>query len=89
MKTKVKLFIGHDTKQSGVCDTCRLSIEDNSSIEVQTIHLSSVQACGYYWREQAVGSTEFAFTRFLTPYLKGFYGYAIFLIVTLFGIVIH
>lgn len=78
MKESVKLFVGHDTKQSGVYDTCRMSIEDNSNIKVEPIHLSSVRGSGLFWREQAVGSTEFAFTRFLTPYLKGFYGYAIF-----------
>lgn len=78
MKEKVKLFIGHDSKQTSVADTCRLSIEDYSKIRVETIHLTSVVSRGYFWREQAEGSTEFAFTRFLTPYLKGFYGYAIF-----------
>lgn len=78
MKERVKLFIGHDKKQSSVCDACRLSVQDHSSIAIETIHLSSVQSNGLFWREQAVGSTEFAFTRFLTPYLKGFYGYAIF-----------
>lgn len=78
MKEKVKLFIGHDSKQSGVCDTCRLSVEDNSNIEVDVIHLSTLTSRGLFWRPQAEGSTDFAFTRFLTPYLKGFYGYAIF-----------
>lgn len=78
MKDKVKLFIGHDTKQSGVYDTCRLSVEDHSDIKIEPVHLSSVERGGLFWRDQAVGSTEFAFTRFLTPYLKGFYGYAIF-----------
>lgn len=78
MKKKVKLFIGHDSKQSSICDTCRLSIEDNSDIEIETIHLNSLESNGLFWRQQAEGSTDFAFTRFLTPYLKGFYGYAIF-----------
>ena len=78
MKQQVKLFIGHDTKQSSICDTCRLSVEDNSNIEIDVIHLSAMQSKGLFWREQAVGSTEFAFTRFLAPFLKGFYGYAIF-----------
>lgn len=78
MKEKVKLFIGHDSKQSSIADTCRLSIKDYSNIAIETIHLNSVESNGLFWREQAIGSTEFAFTRFLTPYLKGFYGYAIF-----------
>lgn len=78
MKESVKLFIGHDTKQSSVCDACRLSVEDYSSIKIDVIHLSSVASKGLFWRAQAEGTTDFAFTRFLTPYLKGFYGYAIF-----------
>ena len=78
MKDRVRLFIGHDSKQSAISDTCRLSIQDHSDIRIETIHLSSLEAGGLFWRQQAEGSTDFAFTRFLTPYLKGFYGYAIF-----------
>lgn len=78
MKDRVRLFIGHDSKQSAISDTCRLSIQDHSDIRIETIHLSSLEASGLFWRQQAEGSTDFAFTRFLTPYLKGFYGYAIF-----------
>lgn len=78
MKDRVKIFIGHDSKQSAICDTCRLSIQDHSDIKIETIHLNSVENGGLFWRQQAEGSTDFAFTRFLTPYLKGFYGYAIF-----------
>ena len=78
MKDRVRLFIGHDSKQSAISDTCRLSIQDHSDIRIDTIHLSSLESGGLFWRQQAEGSTDFAFTRFLTPYLKGFYGYAIF-----------
>lgn len=78
MREKVKLFIGHDSKQSSVCDTCVMSVQDHSKIATEIIHLNGLQARGLFWREQAIGSTEFAFTRFLVPYMKGFYGYAIF-----------
>jgi hypothetical protein len=78
VKERVKLFIGHDVKQTSICDACRLSIEDHSEIKIETIHLNSLEGRGLFWRHQAEGSTDFAFTRFLTPYLKGFYGYAIF-----------
>lgn len=78
MKDEVKLYIGHDSKQSGIVDTCRLSIKDHSEIKIETIFLNSLRSNGLFWRAQAEGSTDFAFTRFLTPYLKGFYGYAIF-----------
>lgn len=77
MKQDVKMFIGFDSKQALSYDTCRLSILDNSNIEIQSIMLPGLEAHGYFWRKDQ-GSTEFAFTRFLTPYLKGFYGYAIF-----------
>lgn len=78
MKNNVKLFIGHDTKQQLAYEACKLSVTEHSDIEIEPIYLSEMKAKGYYWREQAVGSTEFAFTRFLTPYLKGYYGFAIF-----------
>jgi len=78
MKQYVKIFVGMDSTQALAYDTCAMSIKDNSTLRVEPIHLSSMQGNGYFWRDQAVGSTEFAFTRFLTPFLKGFYGYAIF-----------
>lgn len=78
MKKNVVMFIGHDNKQSAASDTCRLSIEDHSSIDIDVIHLNNLRGRGLYWREQNSETTEFAFTRFLTPFLKGFYGYAIF-----------
>lgn len=71
------MFIGFDSKQGIAYDTCRLSIKEHSDIEIESIMADNLDRKGYYWRENE-GSTEFAFTRFLTPYLKGFYGYAIF-----------
>lgn len=78
MKSSVKMFIGHDSKQSSVWDVCKQSVEEHSKIDIQPIALNSLVSRGHFWREQAIGSTEFSFTRFLAPYLKGFYGYAIF-----------
>ena len=78
MKQEVKMFIGMDENQRFCYDTCRLSIEDHSNIETNPIDLSSLSNRGMYWREQGEESTSFAFTRFLAPYLKGFYGLAIF-----------
>lgn len=78
MKQNVKMFVGLDSSQHAAYDTCRLSIEDNSKLEVLPVSISTLTNSGLYWRNQTVGSTEFAFTRFLTPYLKGYYGYAIF-----------
>lgn len=77
-KERVKLFIGYDSKQSSICDTCIMSVRDYSNIPFEVIHLDSLRGRGLFWREQATGSTEFTFTRFLAPYLKGYYGYAIF-----------
>lgn len=78
MKQNVKMFIGYDTNQSFVYHTARMSVLDHSSIEVEPLHITELQKKGLYWRNQNIGSTEFSFTRFLVPYLKGFNGYAIF-----------
>lgn len=72
------MFVGYDSSQPGAYDVCRLSIQEHSKLEVQPVDLNSLTHRGYYWRDMIEGSTEFAFTRFLVPYLKGFYGYAIF-----------
>lgn len=78
MKVKTELFIGYDKNQPFAYDTCRLSIRDHSRVVIKSIMLSSLQSSGHFWRPMGQGSTEFAFTRFLTPYLKGYYGFAIF-----------
>lgn len=78
MKETVKMFIGFDSRQMAAYDACRLSVKDYSNIEVYPINLVSLKHNGLFWRSQGEESTEFAFTRFLAPYLKGFYGYAIF-----------
>jgi hypothetical protein len=78
MKQDVKMFIGLDTIQSVAYDACRLSIEDHSDIPISGINMHTLANQGLYWRPIPTGSTEFSFTRFLAPYLKGFYGYAIF-----------
>lgn len=78
MKQDVKMFIGMDSRQGPAYDTCFLSIRDHSKIDIEPISLINVANNGLYWREPSGESTEFAFSRFLAPYLKGSYGYAIF-----------
>lgn len=78
MKERVAIYIGIDSRQAGTYDTCKMSIQDYSDIKILPIRLAEMEANGLYWRQQGQESTEFAYTRFLTPYLKGFYDYAIF-----------
>ncbi|KAF6146232.1 hypothetical protein GIB67_011704 [Kingdonia uniflora] len=48
-------------------------------VEVISIVQSDLRKKGLYWRERgATESTEFSFSRFLTPYLPGFDGFAMF-----------
>jgi len=79
------VMIGWDPRESEVADICRFSIERRSSLKdlnVSMIKLSEVRAKGLYWREherragtlwdvisEAPMSTEFAISRFLTPFL--------------------
>lgn len=77
MKKNVKMYIGFDSSQALAYDTCRLSIQDYSAVDIHPVSQPILKNAGYFWRDDH-GSTEFAFTRFLAPYLKGYYGYAIF-----------
>jgi len=73
----VKIFIGYDSEFSQVYETCVASIKRYTNVPIEPININFLKQQGLYWRKDK-GSTEFTFTRFLVPYLKGYYGYAIF-----------
>lgn len=82
MRNDFVVFIGYDSDQPEAAIACWKSIVDNdkeNKVSVQLIDRATLVDNTLYWRDRMeTESTEFSFTRFLTPYLKGFYGYALF-----------
>jgi len=80
VKQDFTVFIGYDSSQDAAAQACRRSIvAQDTTVNVEYIKRSDLLERGLYWRQDhEYESTEFAFTRFLTPYLKGYYGYALF-----------
>lgn len=76
-----RFFVGYDTREDLAYEVCRYSILKRSSIPVEIIPIkqSQVRDQKLFWRERnKLESTEFSFTRFLTPYLAGYQGWAVF-----------
>ncbi|KAK8968495.1 hypothetical protein KSP40_PGU008228 [Platanthera guangdongensis] len=76
-----KIFIGYDSREDAAFEVCRHSLLKHSSIplEISAIKQLDLRAAGLYWRDRGpTESTDFSFTRFLTPYLAGFQGWAMF-----------
>ena len=76
----MKIFIGFDSKYPKVYQVCRRSIERYSTEhEIIPIDKNRLIEQGLYWRDPVPGeSTDFAFTRFLVPYLSNFEGNSLF-----------
>ncbi|KAG9150982.1 hypothetical protein Leryth_003093 [Lithospermum erythrorhizon] len=80
-KKVLKIFVGYDPREDLAYEVCRYSLLKRSSIpiEVHPIKQSELREKGLYWRERGkFESTEFSFSRFLTPHLAGFDGWAMF-----------
>ncbi|KAK8945487.1 hypothetical protein KSP40_PGU008113 [Platanthera guangdongensis] len=76
-----KIFIGYDSREDAAFEVCRHSLLKHSSIplKISAIKQLDLRAAGLYWRDRGpTESTDFSFTRFLTPYLAGFQGWAMF-----------
>jgi len=77
----LRVFIGWDPREDLAYQVCRRSIEAHSSIptEIIAIRQGDMRTRGLYWRSpDPLSSTEFSFTRFLTPYLARYRGWAVF-----------
>jgi hypothetical protein len=77
----MKVFIGYDSRENIAYQVAKASLLKHSSIplEVTPIVLNDMRYRGIYKREpDSLSSTEFSFTRFLTPYLAGYTGWALF-----------
>lgn len=76
-----RVFIGYDSREDVAFRVCESSLRRRSSIalDVRRIEQTTLRTQGLYWRaKDPLASTEFTYTRFLTPYLAGYQGWALF-----------
>lgn len=77
----MKIFVGYDSREDIAYQVCRLSLLKNSSVELDIVPIKqdALRKQGLYYRDKdPLASTEFTYTRFLTPYLIGYKGWALF-----------
>lgn len=78
---RLRVFIGWDSREDIAYQVARRSLLDHASIDVdvQPIKLPDLVAQDLYTRDiDPLASTEFTYSRFLTPHLAGFSGWALF-----------
>lgn len=83
---KINVFIGFDTRSDGqmlAYEVCKKSILKNTKypekVFVQPLILKNFIEEGIYYREDdKLASTEFTYTRFLTPYLSEYKNFSVF-----------
>ena len=76
----IRVFIGFDQRETVAYHVLSHSILSRSSAPISITPLALPQLSSLFTRERhSLQSTEFAFTRFLTPYLCGYQGWAIFM----------
>lgn len=76
----IRVFIGYDTAETVAFNVLQHSIHERCSqpVSITPIRLSQLQ--GIYTRSRdPLQSTDFSFSRFLTPYLCDYQGWAIFM----------
>ena len=80
MADVARIFIGYDDNETVAYHVLSHSILRNSSIPVTITPIVKRHMAGFYGREHSnIESTDFSFTRFLTPYLCGYEGWAAFM----------
>lgn len=76
----VRVFIGYDSREAVSFSVLSHSINTRSSKPVSIMPLMLSQLQDVFHRERdPLQSTDFSFSRFLTPYLAGYEGWAIFM----------
>jgi len=76
----IRIFIGYDSREAVAFSVLAFSIFSRASAPVSITPLAAASLRTVFWRERdPLQSTEFAFTRFLTPYLSGYEGWSLFL----------
>ena len=80
MADVARIFIGYDDNETVAFHVLSHSILRNSSIPVTITPIVKRHMGGFYERERSnIESTDFSFTRFLTPFLCGYEGWAAFM----------
>jgi lipopolysaccharide biosynthesis glycosyltransferase len=77
----LKVFIGYDSREQDAYDVAAFSIERRSSLDldISPLRLNDLTSAGLYHRSvDPLASTEFTYTRFLTPFLAGYRQKALF-----------
>ena len=78
----IRIFIGYDDRIPVASSVLMHSITARSSkpVSFTLLNLRQLQEAKLYWREvNPLQSTQFSFSRFLTPYLSGYEGWSIFM----------
>ncbi|MDX1811070.1 MAG: glycosyltransferase [Gammaproteobacteria bacterium] len=76
----IKVFIGFDKREPVAFSTLSYSIQVRASQPVSITPIMLSQLNGIFWRaKDPLQSTDFSFSRFLTPYLSGYKGWSIFM----------
>jgi len=78
----MKIFIGWDSREEDAYKVCVHTIKKHASKDVEIVPLKRDELIeqGLYTRDEGGNvSTEFAYTRFLTPYLADYKGWALFI----------
>jgi lipopolysaccharide biosynthesis glycosyltransferase len=76
----IRVFIGYDDREAVAYSVLAHSIEARASEPVATTPLMLRQLKGVLTRERhPLQSTDFSFSRFLTPYLSGYEGWSVFM----------
>ena len=77
----ITVFIGYDSTQQLAFNICKYSIKKHSKTKIKFVPLMKkylINSDLYYRTDDQDASTEFAFTRFLVPYLCDYKGWALF-----------
>lgn len=76
----IKVFIGYDTREAAAFSVLSYSIHARSSQPVSITPLMLTQLDHVLTRERhSLQSTDFSFSRFLTPYLSAYEGWSVFM----------
>jgi hypothetical protein len=81
MSDPFRIFVGWDRREPEAYDVAKFSLERRASIpvDVTPIKVDELRARGLYRRDDdPLASTEFTYSRFLTPALAGYRGWALF-----------
>jgi hypothetical protein len=81
MAEPFRIYIGWDRREPEAYDVAAYSLQRRASVPVAVtpIKLDDLRARKLFWRsEDPLASTEFTYSRFLTPALAGYSGWALF-----------